>query len=129
MFKALDPTDINITPFKVYKEFTVTNKDSGSGVYGFRAISSSLHNFDTDTSTKSTFDSASFYQIPSWFMINHMYYRDTDNPFNNFGQNDDQQYRQLHSSSSIISVSSESILKYFNVEIYPSGSGLGFFTS
>ena len=41
MFKRLDPRDINITPFKVYKQFTVTNLDSGSGVYGFRAISGS----------------------------------------------------------------------------------------
>ena len=52
MFKRLDPRDINITPFKVYKEFTVTNSDSGSGVYGFRAISSSIHNFNTTTRKK-----------------------------------------------------------------------------
>ena len=105
MFKALDPTDINITPFKVHKEFTVTNKDSGSGVYGFRAISASSRGWTESSGTKTTFDSASFYQIPSWLMVNHMYYRDTENPFNNFGQNDNQQYRQLHSSASIISVS------------------------
>ena len=61
MFKRLDPRDINITPFKAYKEFTVTNTDSGSGVYGFRAISSSAHNFNSDTAPKTTFDSASFY--------------------------------------------------------------------
>ena len=82
MFKRLDPRDINITPFKAYKEFTVTNTDSGSGVYGFRAISSSAHNFDPLTATKTAFGSASFYHIPSWFMINQMYYRDTDNNFN-----------------------------------------------
>ena len=104
MFKALDPQDINITPFKVYKEFTVTNTDSGSGVYGFKTVSSSLHNFDADTSSKTVFDSASFYEIPSWFMINHLYYRDTENPFNNFGKNDDKQYRKLHSSASIVAV-------------------------
>ena len=107
MFKRLDPRDINITPFKVYKQFTVTNVDSGSGVYGFRAISSSLHNFNPDTATKTTFDSASFYHIPTWFMINHMYYRDTVNPFNNFGQNSNKQYRLLQPSASIISVSKD----------------------
>ena len=85
MFKRLDPRDINITPFKAYKEFTVTNTDSGSGVYGFRAISSSAHNFNPDTATKTTFDSASFYHMPTWFMINQMYYRDTQNNYNNFG--------------------------------------------
>jgi len=107
MFKRLDPRDINITPFKAYKEFTVTNTDSGSGVYGFRAISSSAHNFNPDTATKTTFDSASFYHIPSWFMINHMYYRDTENNFNNFGQNNGKQYRLLQPSASIISVSND----------------------
>ena len=29
MFKTLDPGDINITPFKVGKTFTLTNADSG----------------------------------------------------------------------------------------------------
>ena len=107
MFKRLDPRDINITPFKAYKEFTVTNTDSGSGVYGFRAISSSVHNFNPDTAPKTTFDSASFYQMPSWFMINQMYYRDTQNNFNNFGQNNGKQYRLLQPSASIISVSKD----------------------
>ena len=107
MFKRLDPRDINITPFKAYKEFTVTNMDSGSGVYGFTAISSSAHNFNPDTATKTTFDSASFYHMPTWFMINQMYYRDTENNFNNFGQNNGKQYRLLQPSASIISVSKD----------------------
>ena len=107
MFKRLDPRDINITPFKAYKEFTVTNVDSGSGVYGFRAISASAYNFDPDTATKTTFDSASFYHIPTWFMINQMYYRDTQNNYNNFGQNNGKQYRLLQPSASIISVSKD----------------------
>ena len=107
MFKRLDPRDINVTPFKAYKEFTVTNTDSGSGVYGFRAISSSAHNFNPDTATKTTFDSAVFYHIPTWNMINHMYYRDTQNNFNNFGQNNGKQYRLLQPSASIISVSKD----------------------
>ena len=61
LFKPLDPSDINITPFKVHKEFTLTEADSGSGVYSFRAISSSAHNFDKDTAVKKTYSSASFY--------------------------------------------------------------------
>ena len=107
MFKRLDPRDINITPFKAYKEFTVTNVDSGSGVYGFRAISSSANNFNPDTAPKTTFDSASFYQIPTWFKIRQMFYRDTENNFNNFGQNNGNQFRLLQPSASIISVSKD----------------------
>ena len=45
MFKRLDPQDVDKTPFKVFKEFTVTNNDSGSGVYNFRAISGSHRNY------------------------------------------------------------------------------------
>ena len=107
MFKRLDPRDINITPFKAYKEFTVTNTDSGSGVYGFRAISSSAHNFNLIQLLKQLLILLSFYQMPSWFMINQMYYRDTQNNFNNFGQNNGKQYRLLQPSASIISVSKD----------------------
>ena len=104
MFKPLDPSDINITPFKVYKEFTLTEADSGSNVYSFRAISASARNFDVDGAGIKQFSSASFYELPSWHMINHLYYRDTANPFNNFGQNDNNQYRLLNLSASVISV-------------------------
>ena len=107
MFKRLDPRDINITPFKAHKEFTVTNVDSGSGVYGFRAVSSSIFNFNPDTAVKATFDSASFYEIPSWFMINQLYYRDTENYYNHLGYSNNTQYKLLQPSASIISVSKD----------------------
>ena len=45
MFKRLDPSDVDKTPFKVYKEFNITNNDSGSFVYSFRAISGSHRNY------------------------------------------------------------------------------------
>ena len=113
MFKRLDPQDVNKTPFKVFKEFTVTNNDSGSGVYNFRAISGSTSNFATASSDATHYPSASFYSLPSYFMINHRYYRQSKpgfrrtvmNPYNNFGSNSPEQYRVLHQSASVISVS------------------------
>tara|TARA_B100000161_G_C33552575_1_gene416091 strand:+ start:285 stop:1274 length:990 start_codon:yes stop_codon:yes gene_type:complete len=113
MFKRLDPQDVNKTPFKVFKEFTVTNNDSGSGVYNFRAISGSTSNFATASSDAIHYPSASFYSLPSYFMINHRYYRQSKpgfrrtvmNPYNNFGSNSPEQYRVLHQSASVISVS------------------------
>ncbi len=107
IYKNIKPEDVSLRSFQVHKEFTFSNTDSGSGVYGFRAISSSILNFDPDTATKTTFDSASFYHIPTWFMINQMYYRDTQNNYNNFGQNNGKQYRLLQPSASIISVSKD----------------------
>ena len=113
MFKRLDPQDVHKTPFKVFKEFTVTNNDSGSGVYNFRAISGSTSNFATASSDVIHYPSASFYSLPSYFMINHRYYRQSKpgfrrtvmNPYNNFGSNSPEQYRVLHQSASVISVS------------------------
>ena len=96
MFKRVDPTDVDKTPFKVYKQFTVTNVDSGSFVYNFRAVSSSAaqrNQFNKDTAAVTSYVSASFYHLPSWFMINHRYYRQKSggvarttplNPYNNF---------------------------------------------
>lgn len=120
MFKTLDPGDKRITPFKVNKTFTVTNADSGSGVFSFRAISGSINNFDTSTALVKTYQdvsnnvSSSFYSLPSWHLINNMYYKQksgtdrrefTDiNPYQNFGANDGRQYRFLHTSASVISI-------------------------
>ena len=129
MFKRLDPSDVDRIPFKVYKQFTVTNEDSSSFVYNFRAISSSasvINSFDPATAESSSFQSASFYHLPAWHMINNRYYRQKSagvgrtsvlrgpggdnrplNPFNNFGSNTEKQHRLLHQSASIISVPSD----------------------
>tara|TARA_R100000005_G_C4978749_1_gene189197 strand:- start:554 stop:1567 length:1014 start_codon:yes stop_codon:yes gene_type:complete len=117
MFKRLDPSDVDKTPFKVYKEFTVTNEDSGSFVYNFRAISGSHRGYDKTTAGVDTYQSASFFHLPAWFMLNHRYYRQKGsglkretagstslNPYNNFGSNSNKQYRLLHASASVISV-------------------------
>ena len=114
MFKTLDPGDINITPFKVGKTFTLTNADSGSFFYSFRAISGSSYNYATASDVTKTYPSMSFYARPSYFMLNQMYYKQdgaglrksyTDlNPYENFASNNDNQYRLLHQSASVISV-------------------------
>jgi len=114
MFKTLDPQDINITPFKVGKTFTLSNADSGSFVYSFRAISGSLHNYSTSSDITKEYASASFHAKPSWFYLNHMYYKQeragvkkdfTDlNPYENFASNSPKQYRLLQQSASIISI-------------------------
>ena len=75
MFKRLDPSDVDKTPFKVYKEFNITNNDSGSFVYSFRAISGSHRNYSKSNDIVKIFPSASFHSRPVWFLLNHRYYR------------------------------------------------------
>ena len=114
ILKIIDPNDISITPFKSYKEFTVTNADSGSGVYGVRGIWSNGYNYTKTDSGNITFESASFHFLPTWHLINRSFYGQTVpgvkrglNDFSRISLNPKypKQHRILHKSSSMISVS------------------------
>ena len=77
-WKNLESDDILISPFEVNKTFTVTNNDSGSGVYSIqltRGNDSTLYGWNT-TSSSTTVSSSVFYKVPSYYTINTMYYRD-----------------------------------------------------
>jgi hypothetical protein len=56
----------------------VTNHDSGSGVYSIpitKGNDSNLYGLDSSSDSKTIF-TASFYEIPNYYVINTMYYRD-----------------------------------------------------
>ena len=55
IYKNLNPEDVSLRSFEVHKEFTFSNNDSGSGVYGIRAISGSIHNFQHSTANSQSF--------------------------------------------------------------------------
>ena len=77
-FKNLESDDILISPFEVHKTFTVTNLDSGSGVYALpitKGNDASQYDWTTDSASK-TISSSIFYNLPNYYTINTMYYRD-----------------------------------------------------
>ena len=77
--KSLEPENKSITSFEVHKTFTLTEADSGSGVYSIPLIKgtdSNLYNFSTSTATSTTISGNTFYKTPSWYSINTLYYRD-----------------------------------------------------
>jgi len=77
-FKNLESDDILISPFEVNKTFTVTNNDSGSGVYSIqltKGSDSNLYGWD-DTSPSTTLSGNQYFKIPTYYTINTMYYRD-----------------------------------------------------
>ena len=92
IYKNLNPEDVSLRSFEVHKEFTFSNNDSGSGVYGIRAISGSNYNFQLSTANSQSFGEynsisasmgkkpydATFYELPLYFTINNMFYRDTN---------------------------------------------------
>ena len=77
--KSLEPENKSITSFEVHKTFTLTEADSGSGIYSIPLIKgtdSNLYNFSTSTATSTTISSNTFYRTPTWYSINTLYYRD-----------------------------------------------------
>jgi len=80
-FKNLESDDILISPFEVHKTFTVNNHDSGSGVYSIpitKGNDSNLYAFDIDSASSTTISASVFYNVPTYYTINTMYYRDIE---------------------------------------------------
>ncbi len=92
MFKNLNPEDVSIRPFQVYKRFTFSNSDSGSGVYAVNALSSSTYNFTSSGAPSQSFGVfnslssslekepywATFYKLPVYGTIKQLYYKDLE---------------------------------------------------
>ena len=116
MFKALEPDDISIKPFKVYKKFVVTHTDSGSGFFGVEGITGSLYKFTPSTAPVQAYSSSiypysqSFYKEPIYYQIKHLYYggktKDYANkPILSFGPNDTSKMkRDIHNKVNVITV-------------------------
>jgi hypothetical protein len=93
MFKDISSDDRSIQQFKTYKQFTFTQSDSGSGVFGLEGISGSFHNFQTgsaDSQSYGEYNSISaslgkpwytwyshgtFFKYPLYHSINHQFYQ------------------------------------------------------
>jgi hypothetical protein len=112
MFKNLDPQDISKKPFKTFKNFTFTNNDSGSGVWIVKARSGSIDNYnsgsDHATYIVSASVSSSYYALPTWNLVNKVFYSDADKPYLTFGNNDpNKENRELNVSASVFNVARE----------------------
>ena len=112
MFKNVDPSDVSVKQFVTNKRFTVSDIDSGSGVFGLTGTSSSMYAFAVDTADKTTFTNAtpplshSFFHIPVYRQINHLYYRDFPKPYNSYCFTSES-IRKLHGSCTAITVPRE----------------------
>ena len=93
MFKDISPSDRSVKDFKTYKQFTFTNTDSGSGVFGLQGTSGSFHNFLTGSAASQSFgiyselsqslnkhwstwySMGTFYKLPLYYQIRNCYYQ------------------------------------------------------
>ena len=79
IFKNLESSDILISSFEVNKTFTVTNEDTGSGVYAFqisKGTDATQYGWETTSGAKTTLSGSTFYSLPNYYVINNMFYRD-----------------------------------------------------
>lgn len=109
MFRDIDRKNVSIKRFETNKTFTLTNNDSGSGLFAVRAVSKSLYNYDSGSDIITTITSGSittnYYALPTWHTINKMYYKDASNPVGVFGNsNTTSTKRELHTSASVFSI-------------------------
>tara|TARA_A100001011_G_scaffold377565_1_gene441373 strand:+ start:7329 stop:8333 length:1005 start_codon:yes stop_codon:yes gene_type:complete len=118
MFKNIDPSNKSIKPYKVYKDFTLTHNQSASGYVVLRADGSSTFNFVTSSAASQSFGTyngttkkyslGTYYDIPNWNLVNKLYYKDADKPYQSFGSNQNKkQKRQLHNTARIFSIPQE----------------------
>tara|TARA_A100001201_G_scaffold6909_1_gene11222 strand:- start:312 stop:1304 length:993 start_codon:yes stop_codon:yes gene_type:complete len=111
MFKNLDPQDISKKSFKTFKNFTFTHNDSGSGVFIVKARSGSALNYDSGSDHKTSVTTSgsavkNYFAIPTWNLVNKMFYLDAAKPYLTFGNNDPhKENRELNVSASIINIS------------------------
>ena len=77
--KNLEPEDVLISSFETHKTYTLTEADSGSGIYAVgidKPTDSNLHNFNISTAATKTISSSLFYRVPTYQTIFNLYYRD-----------------------------------------------------
>jgi len=115
MFKNLELQEASIRPFKAHKNFTFTNNDSGSGVWGIKARSGSLLNYasasDAVTEVVSGSITTRYFSSPTWHMLNQTFYANHITASYNPGIVS----KNLNTSASILSVGRD----LFGEEIKP----------
>lgn len=104
MLKQIPKSDINLRPFKVYKNFNATNYDSGSGFVAYEVrnnYTASLDLLSDDELRKKA----------TWHQLYAMYYRDPHNPFTTYGdispqytENTESQQRYLGNNAIVFEV-------------------------
>lgn len=93
MFKDISPDDRSIRSFKTHKQFTFTQKDSGSGVFGLEGVSGSFHYFLTGSAASQSYgvfnsysqsigrpwdtwySNGTFFKFPLYYMVRNLYYQ------------------------------------------------------
>jgi len=140
VFKSISPSDISITPFKSYKEWSITDKTSGSfglhvqeGVFNSGSLNLGDGSFDLTPFPTNSVKLITDVQISSSFKsiihdsIKHLYYNSPDDPFRRFGgTNIFTESREIHDRIIVLSIPQKMFgeeIKKNSITLIDSGSG------
>lgn len=119
IFKKISERDMTVEPFKVYKSwvFESTGSLSDYNIDRLAAIKPNFLNYTgkivTVSSSQVNYDTASYLKNLAnqkeasiiWYSLNHLYYKNADNPYDTFGNPDPYAIeRTLFDEASVISV-------------------------
>lgn len=107
VFKKINSSDVNVSPFQTYKLWTVISGSSTSNVLPLQAIYSDINTLPA-LGTSLTFNDASnidgSLQSITYFSINHLYFKNKSEPMKTYGPTDLNRTKKfLYQSASILS--------------------------
>jgi hypothetical protein len=123
VFKKINERDITVEPFKVYKSwaFATTSSLTTYSIDRLAGIKPNFPNYTgqivTISSSQCNTDSASLFLNSAnkkeasiiWYSLNHLYYKNADNPYNTFGNPDTFAIeRTLFDEASVLSIPQKS---------------------
>ena len=115
VFKKINQSDVNITPFNVHKNYTInsTNYSGSNCGYGIGILAANYHSYSFGDSVKGKPISQEeknpngTYKSIIYDSIKHLYYSRVDNPSENFGGNrPEKESRLLWEKAHVISIPS-----------------------
>jgi len=89
VFKKIDSVDIQINPFQAHKTFTVLSGSATSSMLPLQGVyidETNLPALETELIFNDAANIDGSLQSVSYFSINHLFYKNKDQPYNNFGQ-------------------------------------------
>ena len=89
VFKKIDSADIQINPFQAHKTFTVLSGSATSSMLPLQGVyidETNLPALETELIFNDAANIDGSLQSVSYFSINHLFYKNKNQPYNNFGQ-------------------------------------------
>lgn len=107
VFKKINSTDVKVSPFQVYKSWTIVSGSATSSALPLRGIYTDINRLPALGTSLTYNDSANIdgsLQSITYFSINHLFYKYKNQPYNTFGPNDiNRVNKTLFQSASILS--------------------------